>query len=173
MKAEEAVTLTFDQLVTHFRPFIGHIRQAYYVPRMSFEDVEQEVLIVMWRCYQRVQDGARLNHSFDSYMRQAVVNRLIDLSRHAGRQPIESPLEDASILASDNSKRAFDDAETQVQLDSASLSEDAKLLVCYVMGDQRDYRAAFIRQVRGTRYGAVQRYNAARLELAKVLVHLV
>ena len=169
MQAEEAATLTFDQLVAHFRSFIGYIRQVYYVPKMSIEDIEQEVLVTLWKCHQQVRRGYSLTHSFDSYMRQAVVNRLIDLSRHAGRQPKETLLEDASIVPSVNSAREFDAAELQVQLDSASLSGDARLLVSYVLSDRRDYRDAFVRQVDSTRYGAVQRYNTARQEVAKAL----
>ena len=169
MQAEEAATLTFEELVQRFRPFIGHIRQVYYIPNMGYEDIEQEVLIVIWRCHQQAKDGGGMSHSFDCYMRQAVTNRLIDLSRHAGRQPKQNALEDASIVPSDNSHRAFEDAEIQVQLDSASLSADAKLLACYVLNDRRDYRNAFIRQVGSTRYGAVQRYDAAKEEIAKAL----
>lgn len=169
MQAEEAATLTFDQLVAHFRPFICHIRQAYYVSHMSIEDVEQEVLIVMWRCYKQVQRGGSLTHSFDCYMRQAVTNRLIDLSRHASRQPNETLLEDASIVPSVNSNRAFDEVDLRTQLDSAALTADANLLVCLILSDRRDYRDAFIRQTAGTRYGSVQRYNTARQVVAKAL----
>lgn len=169
MQAEEAATLTFEQLSTHFRPFINHIRQAYYVPNMSVEDVEQEVLIVMWKCHEQAKGGGGLTHSFDSYMRQAVVNKLIDLSRHASRQPKQTPLDDASIVPSDDSKKAFADVELHSQLEAAALSEDANLLVCYVLADRRDYRDAFIRQVGDTRYGATQRYNAAREEISAAL----
>jgi len=169
MKAEEAATLTFDQLVTHFRSFIRHIRVTYYVPNMGVEDVEQEALIVMWRCYQQVQEGGSLTRNFEAYMRQAVINRLIDLSRHASRQPKQTLLEDASVVPSDNSRQAYEDVDITAQLDTALLTEDAKLLLNYVMTDRRDYRDAFVRQVGRTRYMAVQRYNAARQEIADAM----
>lgn len=169
MNAEEAATLTFDQLATHFSGFLNHVSHTYYVPSMSPDDVAQEAQIVLWRCHQTAQRGMRLTHSFDSYVRRAIINRLTDLQRHANRQPKQTSLEDASIVPSDDSRRAFDNAETQVQLDIASLSDDAKLLVSYVLADRRDYRDAFIRQVGSTRYRAVQRYNAAKQEIVKAL----
>jgi len=137
---------------------------------MGTDDVEQEALIVMWRCYQQVQDDAAATpRNFEAYMRQAVINRLIDLSRHASRQPKQTPLEDASIVPSDNSRQAYEDAEITAQLETASMSDDAKLLLGYVMADRRDYRDAFVRQVGSTRYGAVQRYNAVRQEIADAM----
>lgn len=168
MKAEEAASIGFDQLSAHYRPFIEHMIRAYYVPRAHLDDLRQEAQIVMWRCHENVRKGhVNLRYSFEAYLRQAILNRLIDLSRSAAHRPVEYPLKDAGIMPDDNNGRAFRDAEIRAHLESVPLSGDARLLVCIVLDDARDYRERFIERIGGV--GGRARFAGAKGELDRAM----
>jgi len=168
MRVEEAVSIGFEQLSAHYRPLVEHMLRAYYMPDANLDDLRQELDIVIWRCHENVCSGrVSLRHDFDPYLRQSMLNRLIDLFRSAARRPVGQPLEDVGILTDDNSRNALLDAEMMMHLDSVPLSRDARLLVRLVLDDVRDYREMFIRRIGGV--GGRARFASAKRELGRAM----
>ena len=168
MKAEETVSIGFEQLSAHYRPLAEHLLRAYYVPGANLDDLRQELDIVMWRCHENVRSGrVSLRLDFDPYLRQSMLNRLIDLSRQATRRPSETTLKDVEMFIDDNSRNVLLNAEMMMHLDSVSLSRDARLLVRLVLDDVRDYREMFITRIGGVRGRA--RFASAKRELGQAM----
>lgn len=167
MNTKEAAALGFDHLLGHYRPMILSTAKVSYIPNMAFEDIEQELNLVLWRCHERARIGQVRNEGFDGFLRRCMRNRLIDMTLGSARRPPETFLEKAEDTPGTHSCKALQDVEAMAHLESVPMSKDANLLMRIVLADAKDFREAFMRRAGGARRRT--RYDRAKSELRAVL----
>lgn len=128
MNAEEVRSLTYEQVLPVFDSQLAYWREKTILG-MEGEDIEQEIRIVIWKCYKRVCDGFKLKYQFDTYTCRAIRNRILDLLKATRPRVWAAPLDDSAEEFIGDNRDYFSDAEFRADIGRLPLSQDARGLL--------------------------------------------